>query len=413
VLYRAFSGAVTTDHRAHLSPVRGDRVARGSDAPLSVLHVTQPTDGGVGSYVRWLVADQRGRGWTLTVACPEHSDLAAFVTDHGATHAPWNAVRSPGVRAAVETRALAEVVSRVGPDVVHLHSSKAGLAGRLAIRGAILTVFQPHGWSFYAVDGMQRKAAQGWERLAARWADALVCVSAAERAAGEALRIEARYVVIPNGVDTEVVGAAGDGDRSRAREQLGIPERPTVVCIGRLQRQKGQDVLLRAWPRIRAAVPAAQLFLIGDGPDRHLTEGHDADDVHAVGKSEAVLDWLAAADVVALPSRWEGMPLVLLEAMARARSIVAFDVNGVREALGEAAGAIAPPENSELLAAHVVERLRRPDLADREGRAGRARAERLFAIRRSAESIERLYSSLLARRVDPACARSRRGSSSL
>jgi glycosyltransferase involved in cell wall biosynthesis len=399
-------GAVTTDIRAHFAPVRRDPVARGSHAPLSVLHVTQPTDGGVGSYVRSLVADQRRRGWTLTVACPAHSGLVAFVTEQGATHIPWNAVRSPDVRAVVETRALAGVLSRVGPDIVHLHSSKAGLAGRLAIRGALLTVFQPHGWSFYAVGGAQRKAAQGWERLAARWADALVCVSAAERAAGEAIRIQARYVVIPNGVDTDAVAPAGDGDRRWAREHLGISERPTVVCIGRLQRQKGQDLLLRAWPGVRAAVPAAQLFLIGDGPDRNLTAGLDADDVHVVGNSDAVLDWLAAADVVAIPSRSEGMSLVLLEAMARARSIVAFEVNGVREALGDSAGAIAPPEDIELLAAYVVERLRRPDIADREGRAARTRVERMFDIRRSTEGVAHVYSSLLARGVHPAPTRS-------
>ena len=77
-----------------------------------------------------------------------------------------------GWGACLEARALAGLIGSLAPDLVHLHSSKAGLAGRLALRGRRTTVFQPHAWSFEAVHGAVRAAGIAWERLAARWTHA-------------------------------------------------------------------------------------------------------------------------------------------------------------------------------------------------------------------------------------------------
>lgn len=78
------------------------------------------------------------------------------------------------------------MIGRLRPDVLHAHSAKAGLAGRLAVRGGVPTVFQPHAWSFDAVGGATAALALRWERFGARWADRVLCVSEAERRAGEA-----------------------------------------------------------------------------------------------------------------------------------------------------------------------------------------------------------------------------------
>jgi glycosyltransferase involved in cell wall biosynthesis len=282
------------------------------------------------------------------------------------------------------------------PDVLHLHSSKAGLAGRLAARGGTPTVFQPRGWSFEAVSGKTRAAAVAWERFGARWADAVVCCSEGERERGEEEGIDARWQVITNGVDLREHEAATDGDRARARVALELGDGPLVVCVGRLSRQKGQDVLLDAWPEVLRRIPDARLALVGDGPDRDELERRGTPGVIFAGNRSDVSDWLAAADLVALPSRWEGMSLAMLEAMARGRSVVASDVSGVRDALTVDAGAIVPAEDARALADALATRLLDRAGTEAEGRAGRSRVEAHHDIRRTTEAVANLYAELLA-----------------
>jgi glycosyltransferase involved in cell wall biosynthesis len=363
---------------------------------VRILHVTQPTEAGVAVVVRQLAADQVERGHDVVVACPPRGPLAGEVDQVGARHAPWSAHRAPGPASAGEARRLGRVVRAAGPDLVHLHSSKAGLAGRLALRGRIPTVFQPHAWSFF-VGGMTGVAALRWERFAARWTHAFVCVSDAEREAGERAGIHGRLAVIPNAVDVDAFTHAGEDDRRAAKSGLGLPDAPLVVCVGRLSRQKGQDVLLRAWPTIRTRVPDARLVLVGDGPDDQRLRSLATAGVEFVGRRDDVPEWLAASDVVTLPSRWEGMSLSMLEAMALGRSVVATDVPGAREALSGGAGEVVPVDDERALADALVERLRDPSRVAAEGDAGRHAAVERYDLRRVGEQILALYREVLAR----------------
>ena len=355
----------------------------------AVLHVAQPTDAGVARCVAGYARDQIRRGWRVAVASPV-GPLAGDVLAAGAVHLPWAASRSPGPSTAGEARRLAALVRAWDPDVVHLHSSKGGLAGRLAIRGARPTIFQPHAWSFEAADGLVGRAAAAWERFGARWARVIVAVSEAERDRGQAAGVHARYRVIPNGVDVSAWRPAAQAERAAARHELGLPDAPLVVCVGRLCEQKGQDLLLEAWPTVATEIRAAQLVLVGDGPLAGTLRRRAGDGVLLAGPRDDVPVWLAAADVVAVPSRWEGMALVTLEAMARARPVVATDVPGMRESLGGEAGAVVAPEDPSALARALVERLSDPRRAAAEGEAARVRAERLFDLRRSCDEIASL-----------------------
>jgi glycosyltransferase involved in cell wall biosynthesis len=366
---------------------------------VRVLHVAQPLAEGVPRSVGRLVFDQVARGFDVTVACPAASTAAATAAEAGARHVVWEATREPGPSVVSETRSLAAILRSVQPDVLHLHSSKAGLAGRLAARGGTPTIFQPRGWSFEALSGPVRAAAVAWERFAARWAAAIVCVSEGERERGAAAGIRARWRVIANGVDLREHEPATDGDRIRARERLGLGAGPPlVVCVGRLSRQKGQDVLLDAWPDVLRRVPSAHVALVGDGPARDELVQREIPGVSFAGNRSDVGEWLAAADVVALPSRWEGMSLAMLEAMACARSVVASDVSGVRDALGSDAGAVVPVEDAQALADALANRLLDPGRTETEGRAGRARIEASHDIRKTTEAIAKLYLELMPSR---------------
>jgi glycosyltransferase involved in cell wall biosynthesis len=366
------------------------------EIPISVLHVAQPTRGGVAGFVLALASDQIRRGWQVSVACPPGT-LAEDVSGADATHHPWAARRNPGPSVVAETVRIRRIIDASQPDVVHLHSSKAGLAGRLALRRRRPTVFQPNAWSFEALSGPARAAAVAWERLSARWADAVVCVSQGELDRGAAVGIRADWRVIPNGVDVHGLRAATDEERTAARASLNGDESPLVVCVGRLSRQKGQDVLLEAWPSVKERVPSAGLVLVGDGPEEDRLRSSAGPGVRFAGHRDDVARWLAAADVVVFPSRWEGMSIAMLEAMARGRSIVATDVSGAREALGADAGAIVPVGEPGALADALAARLLNPDEAAAEGRAARLRAERHYSFATTAAAITDVYRELLER----------------
>jgi glycosyltransferase involved in cell wall biosynthesis len=356
---------------------------------LSVLHVSQPVDGGVARCVQDLVSDQLARGFSVAVACPAGGPLYAAVLSSEASHHPWEARRDPGPRAGVETARLARIIRASAPDLVHLHSSKAGLAGRLALRRRRATLFQPHAWSFLAVEGPVRRAALAWERRAARWADAVVCVSEGERRHGEEAGVAAEWRVVPNGID---LAAFPEGDRAAARGRLGLGDGPLAVCVGRLSRQKAQDVLVDAWPMVEARVPGAELVLVGSGTEAPPLTGR----ARIVGEAD-VRDWLAAATVVVQPSRWEGLAYTVLEAMASGRSIVATDVAGMKEALGDEAPLVAAEDRAGL-ADETAKRLLDPQAADIEGRRLRSRAEELFDVRRATQAMADLYEEVVERR---------------
>ena len=404
---------------------------------LTVLHLAQPVEGGVARVVTDLAWAQTREAVRVVVACPEGGSLAREAAAAGAEVEHWAAVREPGPRVPAETRRAYQLIQQVRPDVVHAHSAKAGLAVRLALRGRIPTVYQPHAWSFEAVEGGAARAARAWERWAARWTDRVLCVSEAERRTGERAGIRARWEVVHTGVDLEdfvvpdpyrtagtgrddagpAAGAAVPADRGadadadaaqRAAARAALPAlramppgAPLVVCVGRLCAQKGQRTLLDAWPRIAAGVPGARLVLVGDGPDRRqLTEGAP-DGVLFAGASAEVSRWYAAADLAVLPSRWEGMALTPLEAMACGRPVVVTDVGGARECLppGQEDVCLVPPGDPAALATAVTHLLRDPGLRAHLGEAAHKHVAAEFDVRRTAASVLRLYRELVAARA--------------
>jgi glycosyltransferase involved in cell wall biosynthesis len=201
--------------------------------------------------------------------------------------------------------------------------------------------------------------------------------------------------VVRNGVDTARWPAAVGGERLAARAELGLdPHGPLAVVVGRLCEQKGQDLLIRAWPAISSQVPRASVAMVGAGPAREelqLAIGRRTD-ITLVGESGRVGTWLAAADVAVFPSRWDGLSLALLEAASTGRSVVATDVGGVREVLGEgpgAGGAVIAGSEDEIvagLASAIAARLGDPARAETEGRAARRRIEDGFTLDRALQA---------------------------
>jgi glycosyltransferase involved in cell wall biosynthesis len=234
------------------------------------------------------------------------------------------------------------------------------------------------------------------DRLTQNYVDRYVCVSRAVSAFSETigcLSLE-KLVVIPNGIDVDRYPAPKKADLTTFGFASG---RRAVVFVGRLESQKGVSWLIETASIWLKQLPDCDLLLVGEGPLRGQLEAicqtlGIAERVHFAGWRADVPEILVASDLLVLPSRWEGMPNVVLEAMASRRPIVATNVEGVCELLGSSVSRQAVPHgNTQDFTEKVVEILRNPKLAEELGQKNRRRAEQKFAIAQMVAAYQELW----------------------
>lgn len=375
---------------------------------LTVAHLVQQVDGGVARVVADLVRAQRRAGLRPVVLCPSGGRLAREATRAGARVGLWLAERTPTGNLPWEVFCAGRAVWRTAPDVVHLHGDKAGLAGRLALRGRLPTVFQPHVWSFQAARGLGSQLARRWERLAVGWTDRVLCSGEHQRQAARRAGVDAPMTVLRTGVDLDRLPAGDQVTRRQSRAALaavhGLPQRaPLVVCVGRLTQRRGQDVLLRAWPRVLARVPGARLALVGEGPEGAALRRAAGPEVLFTGHTEDTAPWFAAADLVVAPARWGGTGLAPLEAMAVGRPVVVSDVDGAAESLppGQAAHCLVPPNDPAALARSLEALLVDAELRGALGRRAGEHLREVGSVERAAADCATVYRELLAAAPGP------------
>jgi glycosyltransferase involved in cell wall biosynthesis len=297
---------------------------------------------------------------------------------------------------------LARLLRHWRIELLHTHLFHADLAGRLgaAMAGVPHVVHTVH-----VAERRFRPWQFAWARLAAGRCDRIVAVSrdvAAHHAALSGLPPH-RYQVIPNGIDVAAY-ARDEAARERLRAQWGVSEgRVVIVAVGRLDRQKGLDVLLRAAGLLFAKNPDLRLVIGGEGPQRKELESLVAElrlgaCVRLLGFVQDVRAMLSAADIFAMPSRWEGFGLAAVEAMAAGLPVVASRAEGLREVVEEGrTGLLADVEDAEGLAQCIDICAHDPPGRADMGRRGAARAAEFFEISRTVEAHERLYLEVCGR----------------
>jgi starch synthase (maltosyl-transferring) len=239
------------------------------------------------------------------------------------------------------------------------------------------------------------------DRWTSRLAEGEVCVSRGVLAFSRDVgRLDpSRLTVIPNGIDPAPIDAADPVPRAA----IGVPDDAHLALfVGRLDPQKGLPDLLDAAERVLPRRPDWHLALVGDGPERgRILEALATRDalsgrIHWLGHRDDVPGLLKAADVLVLPSLWEGMPNVILEAMAARRAVVATAVEGTEDlVIPGRTGWLVPPRDPDALAHALDEAANDPDRRRRFGEAGRARVEREFSLDAVVEAYERLWASVL------------------
>jgi glycosyltransferase involved in cell wall biosynthesis len=270
-------------------------------------------------------------------------------------------------------RALRRLLRQMDGDIVHTHSSKAGIVGRFAaapLRAHV--VHTVHGWGHTPADPPLRRAVLiALERAAANRSDALVAVSGDTREEGLACRIGRRgiYHVIPEVVKFDSPDPDFGRSRERARRALGIDRDVEVIgWVGRFVEQKDPQTLSRALARLLQRPPTRNAVLVGDGPRRadveaELRAAGISDRVTLTGVVENARRLMPAFDVLIHPTRWEGQPVVVQEALAERVPVVSANASGIRELIRDGeTGFVVPSRDPEAMAQATMAVLGTPAL---------------------------------------------------
>jgi glycosyltransferase involved in cell wall biosynthesis len=306
---------------------------------------------------------------------------------------------------------LVRLLRRKRYDIVHTHSSKPGILARLAARlaGTRAVVHHVQGFAFHEFSSrLTRTTFSMIEALGARLSDHVIFVNDEERewAVSQGIVSADRCCTIFNGADLATYSLDARAKlRDAARAQLGIgPGQGMIAYVGRLWEQKHPQMLVATLAELVEHHPELDpvLVIAGDGPMRD--EVASAAEVCELAERVRILGWrgdiphvMAAADVLFLPSLWEGLPLTLVEAACMGTPAVATDIKGNREAIvAGQTGLLIPPKDPVAAAAALAQILGSPAATARMAQAAAERGRRLYDTRDMARRVEDIYLQILA-----------------
>ena len=272
------------------------------------------------------------------------------------------------------------------------------------LAGILIRIASHHG----VIDGFPR-----WREKLHSWivnlgiADILVAVSTRTQLQAETEGVKPeRIAVIPNGItpiDLEL------GNRANARKEAGISNGDLyLLSVGRLVYQKGHEFLIHAMPDVLRHYPNTKAGICGDGVLRSQLEEQIlkldlSDSVRLLGQWDNVSRFLAIADVFILPSRWEGLPIALLEAMSVGLPVIATRVEGVEEVVEDQVhGLLVPLEDSEALAKAILQLINDPKKRNEMGMAASMRVKQLYTVNRMCEEYLKIIKKLSSLKIPSA-----------
>jgi len=364
--------------------------------------------------VRGQLGHLRRAGFEVTVISSPGEELASAYMLEGVQTISMSMARemSPWQDLLVLWR-LWRIMRRFRPSITNVSTPKAGLLGGLAAwLGCVpCRIYTLRGLRYETTTGFKRLGLLLCERIACRCAHRVICVSQSlrQKAVAEGVAKPEQMVVLASGSSNGVEEShfAPRGERSRyavhLRRHLGIPlEVPVVGFVGRFTRDKGIPELVKAYSLLRGSHPQLRLLLVGDfekedapPPEvRHSIEN----DPHIIrlGFVPDTAPYYHVMDVLALPTRREGLPNVVLEAQAAGKAVVAARSTGVMDAMTDGVtGILVPVGNAEALAEGLALLLKDVALAKAMGSAGRERVLREFRQERVWDALLQEYLQLL------------------
>ena len=304
-------------------------------------------------------------------------------------------------------RELCAVFRELHPDIVHTHSSKAGILGRHAAANTNvpIVIHSIHGMSFNRTQPRPIRALYRWlERRAARHTDHFITVANAlsVQAVKAGLGDSTKFTTIYSGMQTEWYDP-GRHDRRTIRQQWGFGDDHVVAaCVARLFRNKGYEQLIPAMAEAIRQLPNLYFVWVGDGADRRKYEQQletlgIRSHVYLVGlvEPQRVAELLAGADLLVHASQWEGLPRAAVQSLLMETPVISFDIDGAPEVVvPDETGCLVPLNDIPALTAAIVRLARDESLRTRLGQLGRQRCLRRFDHNTMVDRIESLYENL-------------------
>ena len=369
-------------------------------AEANILHIiTQSGWGGAPRVVKLLATETEANA---SVACGTGGKLIPKLQNEGISVYGQPALQSPP-DPVTDARAFAHLyrlLQRESVDLVHCHSTKAGLLGRLAAWFAgIPTVFTVHGWGFYNTDYRRvAPAITHGERVIARITDTIVCVSKNDCKEGRKHGIiqHADNTVIHNGV----APISPPSDRQNLYEEAGIEPGTVVIgAIARLVPQKNPFTIIRAGGELKQRGHDVAIIIIGDGPllgecekyaDEHGIE------VHLLGFRERAHELLMDFDVFLMPSLFEGFPFTVLESLHAGVPVVAYDVGGIAEVIHDGeTGFVAASGDVPTFVDRAEQLVTNPKWREEIGARAKTLIQNHYTAKQMIENYERVYAGVL------------------
>jgi glycosyltransferase involved in cell wall biosynthesis len=368
---------------------------------VMVIQKYYPFVGGAERQLQQLSARLKARGVEVSVLTRRYGNLPAFEIVDGV---PVHRLPAPGPKPLAALIFIASALWRIRqlhPQVVHAHellspATVALNAKRLFGSRAVAKVLG--GGKNGDISKIRERSGEARMRDLRENLDAFIAVSREIDGELEQAGVQAeKRFYIPNGVDTERFAPLAAEDKTHIRMDLGLdPTAPTVVYIGRLHPAKRVDLLLEAWPVVRASHPSARLLVIGSGEEEPALRAMQVAGVDFLGQKEEVLPYLRAADVYVLPSSREGLSNSMLEALAAGLPVIATAVGGTPDVIRhEQDGLLIPPDDGDALQSALLRLLGDVQLQKQLGAQGRARIVAEYSLEAAVERVMRLYEELM------------------
>ena len=349
--------------------------------------------------------------YEIDVACKPGGVFEEKIISSGASLRPVDMGSRYSPKAILQ---LFSIMKKRSIDIVHSQGGRADFFTRVAAKLAgvpiiVSTIAMPV--EGFDVNPLRKSVYAAFDRFSERFVDKFIVVSKAlEHALIEKHRInKEKVVLVPNGIEVEEYrpeergvehGAGGKGHG--VREEFGLGNKiPLVGAIGRLVWQKGFEYLIKAIPSVAEKFPEAKILIVGEGELEAKLKAESEklkvrDKIIFTGFRQDIKEILSAIDILAMPSLLEGMPFVILEAMAMAKPIVATDIESITEILDNGkTGILVPPKDPDALSRAIISLLTDGDKARQMGFEARMTVEEKFRVEVIVDRVEKVYQELL------------------
>ncbi|MFA3784116.1 glycosyltransferase family 4 protein [Melioribacteraceae bacterium 4301-Me] len=353
--------------------------------------------GGGQQHLLWLTQRLDKSKFDVEVACEKSGYLVDELNKIGVKVHPLKISNRPNIFSLIKTYQL---IKKISPDILHTHGGTAGFYGRLAaiknFKGAVIHTY--HGIHYLNFDKpLQKKIYTVIDKFLLKFTHCTICVAKNDFELGMKYGIvrKEKSAVIFNGVDIDQFTQSNQIEKSTIK--LKISNTTIIGSVGRLHPQKGYEYLIKASEDVIKNYQNVRFVIVGDGELRNdlelLAKKSKVENYFTfLGSRTDIPSLIKQFDIFVLPSLWEGLPLVLLEAMASKKPIVATNVNGITEIIENGKeGILIPPKNYQALSKAIIHLLNNKQLCEQLAEQAFKKVSREFSLNKMINETEKIY----------------------